>query len=77
MSAQIQNLIALSVAGLAGLWALKLLLMPFLASLRPEKSDRCMGGCGCGHEDKNTQPQSGKVDACATPGPDHNSHSMH
>jgi len=46
-----QTIIAIVVVLAAALWAGKLLLIPFIASLRPDKSGRCTGGCGCGHEE--------------------------
>jgi hypothetical protein len=46
-----QTIIAIVIVLLAALWAGKLLLVPFIASLRAGKSDRCAGGCGCGHEE--------------------------
>src|SRR5207244_515726 len=50
-----QTIIAVAVVLLAGVWAGKMLLVPFIASLRPAKSDRCVGGCGCGHEERNAE----------------------
>lgn len=64
-----QTLIAIVIVVAAALWATKLLVGPLIASFRPQKPGRCAGGCGCGHEDRNSLPESGKADACATPGP--------
>ena len=61
-----QTLIAIAIVGAAGLWAAKLLIGPLIAATRPPKPGRCAGGCGCGHEEKNTIPESGKADACTT-----------
>ena len=46
-----QTIIALILVGLAAAWAVRLLVFPFIASLRPTKKGACTGGCGCGHED--------------------------
>lgn len=67
MSNNTQNIIAIAIAVLAGIWALYMFLAPFIASLRPAKPGRCAGGCGCGHEDLKSEPSSGKADACAEP----------
>jgi hypothetical protein len=66
-----QSIIALIIVAAAGVWAAKMLIVPLIAACRPQKPGRCAGGCGCGHEDKNTIPESGKADACATPGPEY------
>lgn len=52
---QTQTIIAIVIVVLAALWAGKLLLVPFIASLRPNKSGRCAGGCGCGHEEAHSE----------------------
>ena len=64
-----QTIIALVIVALAAAWAAKQLIGPLIAATRPPKPGRCAGGCGCGHEDKNTLPESGKADACSAPAP--------
>lgn len=71
MSTDWQTLIAIAIAVLAAIWAGYMLVMPMIAAMRPGKPGRCMGGCGCGHEEKNSAPESGKTDACAAPGPNY------
>jgi hypothetical protein len=66
MNTDWQTIIAISIAVLAGIWALYMFLAPFIASLRPPEPGGCSGGCGCGHEDKTTEPASGKIDSCTT-----------
>ncbi len=61
-----QTLIAIAIVAAAVLWAAKLLIGPLIAATRPAKPGRCAGGCGCGHEEKNTIPESGKANACTT-----------
>ena len=46
-----QTIVAIVVVLLAAFFAGKMLLVPFIASLRPDKSEGCAGGCGCGHEE--------------------------
>ena len=62
-----QSVIAIAIAVLAGIWALYMFIAPFIAALAPSKPGHCAGGCGCGHEDKNSEPGGGKVDSCSTP----------
>ena len=71
MKTDTQTIIAVAIAVLAAIWAGYMLVMPMIAAMRPAKPGKCMGGCGCGHEEKNTAPESGKVDACGTPGPNY------
>lgn len=47
-----QTILAITIALLAGIWAVKLLVLPFIVSMRPDKPGRCPGGCGCGREDR-------------------------
>ena len=54
-----QSIIAVFIALLAGVWAIKLLLLPFLASMRPSKKDGCGGCCGgCGHASHDDKKHS-------------------
>jgi hypothetical protein len=66
-----QTIVAVAIAVLAAIWAGYMLIVPMIAAMRPAKPGKCAGGCGCGHEDKNSAPESGKADACGTPGPNY------
>jgi hypothetical protein len=67
MNTDWQSIIAISIAVLAGIWAMYMFLAPFIASLQPEKPGRCSGGCGCGHEEKSFEAGTGKIESCDSP----------
>jgi len=51
-----QSIIALLIVAVAVVAAFRMLVLPFVASLRPQKKDtRCAGGCGCGHEERGDE----------------------
>jgi hypothetical protein len=48
-----QTIIAITIVLFAAVYAAKSFISPILSAMRPPKSGRCEGGCGCGHEDKS------------------------
>ena len=47
-----QNVVAIAIAVLAGLWAGWMFVSPVIEAMRPRKTNDCGGSCGCGKTPK-------------------------